>query len=95
QGPLTLETRYDPAGRIVMRRSAVLERRYLWDGLDQVTQQMLASAEPDGSGPAFSQQRFGYDAAGQLTQRIAAGREERFSYDPAGNRTDTRGQVVW
>ncbi|MFS2223464.1 RHS repeat-associated core domain-containing protein [Pantoea sp. B65] len=95
QGPLTLETRYDPAGRIVMRRNAVLERRYQWDRLDQVAQQMLMSLAPGDPAPAFSQQRFGYDAAGQLTHRIADGLEERCYYDPAGNRTDTAGEVVW
>ncbi|MBP2168747.1 RHS repeat-associated protein [Erwinia toletana] len=95
QGPLTLETAYDPAGRIIKRRSAVLERRYQWDRLDQVAQQMLMSVEKNDSRPAFSQQRFGYDAAGQVTHRIGAEREERFHYDPAGNRTDTAGQVVW
>jgi RHS repeat-associated protein len=95
QGPLTLETAYDPAGRIIKRRSAVLERRYQWDRLDQVAQQMLMSVEKSDSRPSFSQQRFGYDAAGQVTHRIGAEREERFHYDPAGNRTDTPGQVVW
>lgn len=95
QGALSLETRYDRVGRIVMRRSPVLERRYQWDRLDQVAQQTLINGvSADGEAP-FAQQRFGYDAEGQVTRRLRPQQEERFHYDPAGNRTDAPGQVVW
>uniref|UniRef100_UPI001965A71A RHS repeat-associated core domain-containing protein n=2 Tax=Erwinia amylovora TaxID=552 RepID=UPI001965A71A len=93
QGPLSLETRYDRAGRIVMRRSALLERRYQWDGLDRVTQQMLIQG--GGAKAEFAQQRFGYDALGQVTSRLRPQHAERFHYDAAGNRTAHPGQTVW
>ncbi|WP_375224219.1 RHS repeat-associated core domain-containing protein [Erwinia amylovora] len=96
QGPLSLETRYDRAGRIVMRRSALLERRYQWDGLDRVTQQMLIQGGGAKADEAeFAQQRFGYDALGQVISRLRPQHAERFHYDAAGNRTAHPGQTVW
>ncbi|WP_380184779.1 RHS repeat-associated core domain-containing protein [Kalamiella sp. sgz302252] len=98
QGPLHQETRYDPAGRIVMRRSGfpdragvVLERRYSWDSLDVILQQLVA----DGVLAENERQRFGYDAAGRVTAGIRGSREEHYSWDAAGNRTEKPGETLW
>jgi RHS repeat-associated protein len=102
QGPLNQQTRYDPVGRIVMRRSgfedrsgAVFERRYNWDRLDQVLQQRVLDSATGQNEWAQYQQRFGYDATGQITGAVQPHNTEHFSWDPAGNQTDKPGQLVW
>ncbi|WP_414147499.1 RHS repeat-associated core domain-containing protein [Erwinia sp. BNK-24-b] len=102
QGALHQETHYDPAGRIVMRRSGfidksgvVFERRYRWDRLDQVMQQLVVDGATRQNEWASQQQRFGYDAAGQVTREVRAYKEEHFSWDAAGNQTDRPGETVW
>ncbi len=102
QGALHQETRYDPAGRIVMRRSGfsgrnavVFERRYRWDRLDQVMQQLVTDGSTGQREWANQQQRFGYDAAGQVTREVRPFKEEHFSWDAAGNQTDRPGDIVW
>jgi len=102
QGALHQETRYDPAGRIVMRRSGfidrsgvVFERRYRWDPLDQVMQQMVLDSATRQNEWANQQQRFGYDAAGKVTREVRADKEEHFSWDAAGNQTEKPGETVW
>ncbi|MFG6076004.1 RHS repeat-associated core domain-containing protein [Erwinia sp. OPT-41] len=102
QGALHQETRYDPVGRIVMRRSGfidrsgvVLERRYRWDRLDQVMQQLVSDSATRQNEWANQQQRFGYDATGQVTREVRTYKEEHFSWDAAGNQTDSPGETVW
>ena len=98
QGALTLETRYDAAGRITLRGSRrgqalVFERRWRWDRLDQIIQENITDGDA-GEGK-YRQQLWGYDAAGQVTRSAGATQEERFSWDAAGNRTEAPGQTVW
>ncbi|WP_158785233.1 DUF6531 domain-containing protein, partial [Pantoea sp. BAV 3049] len=102
QGVLNQETRYDPAGRIVMRRSGfedrtgiIFGRRYSWDRLDQVMQQRVLDNATQQNEWAQQHQRFGYDAVGQVTREVRPFKEEHFSWDAAGNQTDKPGQVVW
>ncbi len=102
QGALHQETRYDPAGRIVMRRSGfsdrnavVFERRYRWDRLDQVMQQHVTDGSSGQREWQNQQQRFGYDAAGQVTREVRPFKEEHFTWDAAGNQTDKPGDIVW
>ncbi|WP_193323321.1 RHS repeat-associated core domain-containing protein [Erwinia endophytica] len=102
QGLLNQQTRYDPAGRVVMRRSGfedrrgiVFERRYHWDRLDQVMQQRVMDSASNQQEWAQQQQRFGYDAVGQVTREVRLYKEEHFSWDAAGNQTDKPGQIVW
>ena len=101
-GAVTQETRYDSVGRITLRRASsershplVFERRYQWDRQDLVVQQKLIENDNLTDGPQFQQRRFGYDARGQLTHSILPQREERFYYDPAGNRSDGPATTVW
>ncbi|VTP64404.1 Cell wall-associated polypeptide CWBP200 [Serratia rubidaea] len=101
-GAVTQETRYDSVGRITLRRASsershplVFERRYQWDRQDLVVQQKLIENDNLTDGPQFQQRRFGYDARGQLTHSILPQREERFYYDPAGNRSDSPATTVW
>ncbi|HDJ1450216.1 TPA: RHS domain-containing protein [Serratia rubidaea] len=101
-GAVTQETRYDSVGRITLRRASsershplVFERRYQWDRQDLVVQQRLIENDNLTDGPQFQQRRFGYDARGQLTHSILPQREERFYYDPAGNRSDGPATTVW
>ncbi|PNS13227.1 type IV secretion protein Rhs [Mixta theicola] len=98
QGALTLETRYDAAGRITLRGSRrghtlVFERRWRWDRLDQINQESVTDG--DAGAEKYRQQRWGYDATGQVTRSAGATQEERFSWDAAGNRTDAPGETVW
>ncbi|WP_051032591.1 RHS domain-containing protein [Serratia sp. FGI94] len=60
-----------------------------------MVQQALIENDNLTDGPQFSQHRFGYDARGQLTHSILPQREERFYYDPAGNRSDGPATTVW
>ncbi|WP_110875986.1 RHS repeat-associated core domain-containing protein [Franconibacter helveticus] len=101
QGALTQETLYDAAGRVAQRsvqdarRRLVFERRYRWDRTDQIVQQIHTDAAPATPGEKYSQHLYGYDAAGQVTKALHPQQEERFWYDPAGNRTDERRSPVW
>ncbi|WP_261643476.1 RHS repeat-associated core domain-containing protein [Erwinia mallotivora] len=101
QGPLSQQTGYDAVGRVVSRSSGsdqrngiVFERRYNWDRLDQVMQE--SQRDPASEQSEWSRrQRFGYDAAGQVTRAVHGGGDAHFSWDGAGNRTDAPGQTVW
>ncbi|MDR7343348.1 RHS repeat-associated protein [Pantoea alhagi] len=98
QGALTLETRYDAAGRITLRGSRrgqalIFERRYRWDRLDQIIQESVTDS--DAGKEKYRQQLWGYDAAGRVTRSVGPAQEARFSWDAAGNRTEAPGQRVW
>ncbi|MCX8964238.1 type IV secretion protein Rhs [Erwinia psidii] len=102
QGGLSQQTRYDPAGRVVMRRSGVdersgrvFERRYSWDRLDRVMQERMLDGATGHNDWAQQQRRCGYDAAGRITHEVRSLREEHFSWDAAGNQTGSAGEVVW
>ncbi len=101
QGVLSQETHYDTAGRITQRtvldarRELVFERRYRWDRTDQIVQQIHTDATPATSGEKYSQHLWGYDAAGQVTKAVEPQKEERFFWDPAGNRTEEYRNPVW
>ena len=100
QGALTQETRYDAAGRITLRGSRgaqglVFERRYRWDRLDQIIQESVTDGAPGAGEEKYRQQRWGYDAIGQVTRRVQPQQEERFYWDAAGNRTASPGETVW
>jgi len=70
------------------RRELVFERRYRWDRTDQIVQQIHTDATPATPGEKYSQYLWGYDAAGQVTKAVEPQKEERFFWDPAGNRTE-------
>uniref|UniRef100_UPI001F480C9A RHS repeat-associated core domain-containing protein n=2 Tax=Cronobacter dublinensis TaxID=413497 RepID=UPI001F480C9A len=101
QGVLSQETHYDTAGRITQRtvldarRELVFERRYRWDRTDQIVQQIHTDATPATPGEKYSQYLWGYDAAGQVTKAVEPQKEERFFWDPAGNRTEEHRNPVW
>ncbi|EKK4083567.1 RHS domain-containing protein, partial [Cronobacter dublinensis] len=101
QGVLSQETHYDTAGRITQRtvldarRELVFERRYRWDRTDQIVQQIYTDATPATPGEKYSQYLWGYDAAGQVTKAVEPQKEERFFWDPAGNRTEEHRNPVW
>ncbi|EPE2710526.1 hypothetical protein ACSG7Z_003849 [Cronobacter dublinensis] len=101
QGVLSQETHYDTAGRITQRtvldarRELVFERRYRWDRTDQIVQQIHTDATPATPGEKYSQYLWGYDAAGQVTRVVGPQKEERFFWDPAGNRTEEHRNPVW
>ncbi|WP_418885514.1 RHS repeat-associated core domain-containing protein [Cronobacter dublinensis] len=101
QGVLSQETHYDTAGRITQRtvpdarRELVFERRYRWDRTDQIVQQIHTDATPATPGEKYSQYLWGYDAAGQVTRVVGPQKEERFFWDPAGNRTEEYRNPVW
>ncbi|EKM0374298.1 RHS domain-containing protein [Cronobacter turicensis] len=101
QGVLSQETRYDSVGRVTQRtvldarRELVFERRYRWDRTDQIVQQIHTDATPATPGEKYSQYLWGYDAAGQVTKAVEPQREERFFWDPAGNRTEEHRNPVW
>ena len=101
QGVLSQETRYDSAGRVTQRtvldarRELVFERRYRWDRTDQIVQQIHTDATPATPGEKYSQYLWGYDAAGQVTKAVEPQKEERFFWDPAGNRTEEHRNPVW
>ncbi|WP_234013929.1 RHS domain-containing protein [Cronobacter dublinensis] len=101
QGALSQETHYDTAGRITQRtvldarRELVFERRYRWDRTDQIVQQIHTDATPATPGEKYSQYLWGYDAAGQVTKAVEPQKEERFFWDPAGNRTEEHRNPVW
>ncbi len=101
QGVLSQETRYDAAGRVTQRtvldarRELVFERRYRWDRTDQIVQQIHTDATPATPGEKYSQYLWGYDAAGQVTKAVEPQKEERFFWDPAGNRTEEHRNPVW
>ncbi|WP_444843270.1 RHS repeat-associated core domain-containing protein [Cronobacter sakazakii] len=101
QGVLSQETRYDAAGRVTQRtvldarRELVFERRYRWDRTDQIVQQIHTDATPATPGEKYSQYLWGYDAAGQVTKAVEPQKEERFFWDPAGNRTEEYRNPVW
>ncbi|KAB0822060.1 hypothetical protein FZI24_09090, partial [Cronobacter sakazakii] len=46
-------------------------------------------------GEKYSQYLWGYDAAGQVTKAVEPQKEERFFWDPAGNRTEEHRNPVW
>ncbi|WP_234014002.1 RHS repeat-associated core domain-containing protein, partial [Cronobacter dublinensis] len=91
----------DTAGRITQRtvldarRELVFERRYRWDRTDQIVQQIHTDATPATPGEKYSQYLWGYDAAGQVTKAVEPQKEERFFWDPAGNRTEEHRNPVW
>ncbi|WP_243390171.1 RHS repeat-associated core domain-containing protein, partial [Cronobacter sakazakii] len=101
QGVLSQETRYDSAGRVTqrtvldVRRELVFERRYRWDRTDQIVQQIHTDSTPATPGEKYSQYLWGYDAAGQVTKAVEPQKEERFFWDPAGNRTEEHRNPVW
>ncbi|EPC1467891.1 RHS repeat-associated core domain-containing protein, partial [Cronobacter sakazakii] len=101
QGVLSQETRYDAAGRVTQRtvldarRELVFERRYRWDRTDQIVQQIHTDSTPATPGEKYSQYLWGYDAAGQVTKAVEPQKEERFFWDPAGNRTEEHRNPVW
>ncbi|MDT3586768.1 RHS repeat-associated core domain-containing protein, partial [Cronobacter sakazakii] len=101
QGVLSQETRYDAAGRVTQRtvldarRELVFERRYRWDRTDQIVQQIHTDTTPATPGEKYSQYLWGYDAAGQVTKAVKPQKEERFFWDPAGNRTEEHRNPVW
>ncbi|MFW0827677.1 RHS repeat-associated core domain-containing protein, partial [Cronobacter dublinensis] len=101
QGVLSQETHYDTAGRVTQRtvldarRELVFERRYRWDRTDQIVQQIHTDATPATPGEKYSQYLWGYDAAGQVTKAVEPQKEERFFWDPAGNRTEAHRNPVW
>ncbi|EOI5761869.1 RHS repeat-associated core domain-containing protein [Cronobacter turicensis] len=101
QGVLSQETRYDSVGRVTQRtvldarRELVFERRYRWDRTDQIVQQIHTDATPATPGEKYSQYLWGYDAAGQVTKAVEPQKEERFFWDPAGNRTEEHRNPVW
>ncbi|ELY6409895.1 RHS domain-containing protein, partial [Cronobacter sakazakii] len=101
QGVLSQETRYDAAGRVTQRtvldarRELEFERRYRWDRTDQIVQQIHTDATPATPGEKYSQYLWGYDAAGQVTKAVEPQKEERFFWDPAGNRTEEHRNPVW
>ncbi|MDT3624725.1 RHS repeat-associated core domain-containing protein, partial [Cronobacter malonaticus] len=101
QGVLSQETHYDTAGRVTQRtvldarRELVFERRYRWDRSDQIVQQIHTDATPATPGEKYSQYLWGYDAAGQVTKAVEPQKEERFFWDPAGNRTEEHRNPVW
>ncbi|MDT3607985.1 RHS repeat-associated core domain-containing protein [Cronobacter dublinensis] len=101
QGVLSQETHYDTAGRVTQRtvldarRELVFERRYRWDRTDQIVQQIHTDATPATPGEKYSQYLWGYDAAGQVTKAVEPQKEERFFWDPAGNRTEEHRNPVW
>nr|WP_282986483.1 RHS repeat-associated core domain-containing protein [Cronobacter malonaticus]MDI7684255.1 RHS repeat-associated core domain-containing protein [Cronobacter malonaticus] len=101
QGVLSQETRYDSAGRVTQRtvldarRELVFERRYRWDRTDQIVQQIHTDSTPATPGEKYSQYLWGYDAAGQVTKAVEPQKEERFFWDPAGNRTEEHRNPVW
>ncbi len=101
QGVLSQETHYDTAGRITQRtvldarRELVFERRYRWDRTDQIVQQIHTDATPATPGEKYSQYLWGYDASGQVTKAVEPQKEERFFWDPAGNRTEEHRNPVW
>ncbi|WP_353655838.1 RHS repeat-associated core domain-containing protein [Erwinia sp. S59] len=102
QGELELETQYDIAGRITRRRSVdnlrqrlVSERRYQWDGADQIIRQIVTDGAPSSPAEKYSQSLWGYDAAGRMTRSILPDGEERFWYDAADNRTGEDLHPVW
>ncbi|EPF4654738.1 RHS repeat-associated core domain-containing protein, partial [Cronobacter sakazakii] len=101
QGVLSQETRYDAAGRVTQRtvldarRELVFERRYRWDRTDQIVQQIHTDTTPATPGEKYSQYLWGYDAAGQVTKAVEPQKEERFFWDPAGNRTEEHRNPVW
>ncbi|ELQ6107990.1 DNA/RNA non-specific endonuclease [Cronobacter turicensis] len=101
QGVLSQETRCDSVGRVTQRtvldarRELVFERRYRWDRTDQIVQQIHTDATPATPGEKYSQYLWGYDAAGQVTKAVEPQKEERFFWDPAGNRTEEHRNPVW
>ncbi|EOJ6002509.1 RHS repeat-associated core domain-containing protein [Cronobacter sakazakii] len=101
QGVLSQETRYDAVGRVTQRtvldarRELVFERRYRWDRTDQIVQQIHTDTAPATPGEKYSQYLWGYDAAGQVTKAVEPQKEERFFWDPAGNRTEEHRNPVW
>nr|WP_234009640.1 RHS repeat-associated core domain-containing protein [Cronobacter malonaticus] len=101
QGVLSQETHYDTAGRVTQRtvldarRELVFERRYRWDRTDQIVQQIHTDTAPATPGEKYSQYLWGYDAAGQVTKAVEPQKEERFFWDPAGNRTEEHRNPVW
>ncbi|EPE7491965.1 RHS repeat-associated core domain-containing protein, partial [Cronobacter universalis] len=101
QGVLSQETHYDAAGRVTQRtvldarRELVFERRYRWDRTDQIVQQIHTDLTPATPGEKYSQYLWGYDAAGQVTKAVEPQKEERFFWDPAGNRTEEHRNPVW
>ncbi|EOU9579967.1 RHS repeat-associated core domain-containing protein [Cronobacter sakazakii] len=101
QGVLSQETRYDAVGRVTQRtvldarRELVFERRYRWDRTDQIVQQIHTDSTPATPGEKYSQYLWGYDAAGQVTKAVEPQKEERFFWDPAGNRTEEHRNPVW
>nr|WP_305854377.1 RHS repeat-associated core domain-containing protein [Cronobacter dublinensis] len=101
QGVLSQETHYDTVGRVTQRtvldarRELVFERRYRWDRTDQIVQQIHTDATPATPGEKYSQYLWGYDAAGQVTKAVEPQKEERFFWDPAGNRTEEHRNPVW
>ncbi|EPU3388710.1 RHS repeat-associated core domain-containing protein, partial [Cronobacter sakazakii] len=101
QGVLSQETRYDAVGRVTQRtvldarRELVFERRYRWDRTDQIVQQIHTDTTPATPGEKYSQYLWGYDAAGQVTKAVEPQKEERFFWDPAGNRTEEHRNPVW
>jgi RHS repeat-associated protein len=46
-------------------------------------------------GEKYSQYLWGYDASGQVTKAVEPQKEERFFWDPAGNRTEEQRNPVW
>ncbi|WP_171965525.1 RHS repeat-associated core domain-containing protein, partial [Cronobacter sakazakii] len=71
------------------------ERRYRWDRTDQIVQQIHTDTMPATPGEKYSQYLWGYDAAGQVTKAVEPQKEERFFWDPAGNRTEAHRNPVW
>nr|WP_305854368.1 hypothetical protein [Cronobacter dublinensis] len=76
-------------------RELVFGHRYRWDRTDQIVQQIHTDATPATPGEKYSQYLWGYDAAGQVTKAVEPQKEERFFWDPAGNRTEEHRNPVW
>ncbi|EPN9330308.1 hypothetical protein ACT47O_004113 [Cronobacter sakazakii] len=69
--------------------------RYRWDRTDQIVQQIHTDTTPATPGEKYSQYLWGYDAAGQVTKAVEPQKEERYFWDPAGNRTEEHRNPVW
>ncbi|EOC1310946.1 Rhs-family protein, partial [Cronobacter dublinensis] len=65
-----------------MRRATRVEWR------SALLEQIHTDATPATPGEKYSQYLWGYDAAGQVTKAVEPQKEERFFWDPAGNRTE-------
>ena len=80
------------AGRAVQEHGSESVKSFGKSVWENFSQPVVEGATP---GEKYSQHLYGYDAAGQVTKALHPQQEERFWYDPAGNRTDERRSPVW